>query len=138
MKKILLSLAVFATQSFANEMPEYMKNGIITVTLADGKQYTFSSNAFKVVPRVQESKEEGQDKGSKKLAVASKKNRITVHGGGGFVGLKSKTTGSNTEVSQRGGAIGGVSLSHSVTEDYSISGTALSNKTFLLGVGLDF
>lgn len=39
------------TSVFAEDIPTYLRDGVITVTLKDGKQYTFSANEYKVVKR---------------------------------------------------------------------------------------
>ena len=46
------------TTAFASETPDYLKDGTITVTLENGKQYTFSANGYMVAKR-----------GSKKIEV---------------------------------------------------------------------
>lgn len=51
MKYLILLLVMFSTAAFASDAPSYMKDGTITVTLKDGKSYTFSSNEYMVVKR---------------------------------------------------------------------------------------
>lgn len=53
MKKILLMLAFLITMpAAANEIPpKYLEDGVITVTLKSGKQYTFSANEYFVAKR---------------------------------------------------------------------------------------
>ncbi len=46
----LLALSL-SLSAFAEEVPSYLKDGTITVTLKNGKQYTFSANEYKVVKR---------------------------------------------------------------------------------------
>lgn len=57
MKYLTLALILFSTSVYS-EIPEYMKDGVITVTLKDGKQYTFSANEYKVVKRGSKAKVE--------------------------------------------------------------------------------
>ena len=51
MKKLFLCIMFVSLSATAEEIPEYMKDGTITVTLKDGKQYTYSTNEYKVVKR---------------------------------------------------------------------------------------
>lgn len=58
--KYLLTIALFLSSLsvFAEDIPAYLKDGVITVTLKDGKQYTFSANEYKVVKRGRKAKVE--------------------------------------------------------------------------------
>lgn len=49
--KNLISLIVVFISSNSFAMPEYMKDGTITVTLKDGTKYTYSTNEYMVVKR---------------------------------------------------------------------------------------
>lgn len=51
MKLIALLIALVMMPAMAQEVPSYMKDGVITVTLKNGKQYSFSTNEYKVVSR---------------------------------------------------------------------------------------
>jgi hypothetical protein len=44
-------LLILSTLAVASEVPAYLKDGTITVTLKNGKQYTFSANDYMVVKR---------------------------------------------------------------------------------------
>lgn len=57
MKYLLtIALVLSSLSVFAEDIPTYLKDGVITVTLKDGKQYTFSTNEYKVVKRDSETK----------------------------------------------------------------------------------
>ncbi len=146
MKKIIFVFALLlgfmvADWAFGEEPPAYMKDGVITVTLKSGKVYTYSTNEWKVVRRGTSTKapiylelakrEPASEEGSQ--------NRITVHGGVGFNGLKASVTSPGvTEVSARSGFVWGVTYSRKISREFSLSVTGLSNETGLLGVGYDF
>lgn len=57
MKKIIMSLLLFSSSTFAFPVPEYMKDAEITVKTKDGKVYHFSGNTHKVVVRTKKSPE---------------------------------------------------------------------------------
>lgn len=50
MKLFLLGLLISSTV-FAQQVPDFMKDGVITVKLKNGKTYSFSTNEYKVVSR---------------------------------------------------------------------------------------
>jgi len=140
---VVMLVSLTAKAEAKAEVPfPYMKDGVIKVTLKDGKTYTFSLNDWKVVPRVQEPVE------VKPVApavvylpaekVEEKKNRVTLHGGYGQTGLKTELSPGMAKVSHERGIVFGGTYSRKVTDKYSISGTALSNQTFMLGLGYDF
>lgn len=150
MKKLFtLFISLVCLNSFAEDVPpSYLKDAVITVTLKDGKVYTFSANTHKVVERGQTQKiteddvgdafEDGFYAGAEHVVDNRKKNRITVHGGVGFNGHNVKESGNQVEVTERRAFVFGASYSRDVYKDFSLSGTVLSNDTFLLGVGKDF
>jgi hypothetical protein len=68
-----------------------------------------------------------------------KKNSIIVHAGVGPTGLKyGDDNGDNITISTKYGATGGVTYLRRLNDTYNVSGTALMNKTGLVGVGVDF
>lgn len=147
MKKLItfatlaLSLNAFAV----GPAPKALQGGKITVTTADGKVYTFSSNEYAVVKRGTGDKvltlAEGKrlyQSGKSQAEAEAPKNRITVHGGVGFDGNNVKSDNNQTTVSDKRSPVFGMSYSRKVNKDVSISGSALTNSTFLLGVGKDF
>jgi hypothetical protein len=58
MYKISFLIAILASTSVlaVGPAPEYLKGGVITVTLKNGKTYTYSADEYAVVKRGQESK----------------------------------------------------------------------------------
>ncbi len=144
MKTLILILIVFMISFFVNQecfaQAAYLKDGVITVTLKDGAVYEFSSNEYMVVKRhvvVPTS-----------LATASgasdasfdeyPKNRLTLHGGIGYVAEVERYNSSRAQIRERSDIVIGATYSRKVDETAHISGTILSNKTYLLGVGLDY
>lgn len=52
MKKLLLAVTILLSLTVsAQEVPDYLKDGIILVRLANGKIYSFSANEYAVVKR---------------------------------------------------------------------------------------
>lgn len=139
MKYLIILLTMFAVVAQAEEMPKYLKDGVITVTLKNGKTYTYSANEYKVVRRgakavpvqVSDSKPAPMPE-----AKAEHKNRISVVVGYGLNGrLKDSNTASTVDVEQRKGVVGGVVLQHDLNKDYHIMGGTMTNTPIFLGVG---
>lgn len=128
----------------AEEVPEYMRDGVITVTLKSGKTYTYSLNEYKVVRRWQaaeeteEAVEHHHRKHVEQHPAEHSRNRIAVHSGVGPDGLKAAAAGNDVTVSQRYRALIGVSYSRKLDDRFSLQGTYLSNDTLTLGLGYDF
>jgi len=143
MKYLIMFLFLFASVAEANDMPKYLVDGVITVTLKNGKTYTYSANEYMVVKR-----------GAKKVAVVPapvpatesrdtreepKKNRISLVVGYGLNGkIKTEMGPSQVDVEQEKGAVGGIVLQHDLNKEYHIMGGVLTNQTGFLGVGKDF
>jgi len=148
MKLITIIALMFVTitnQAFAEEMPEYMKDGKITVTLKDGKSYTFSTNEYMVVKR--HAKKEVTPAAPTATAVAQQpkeekqahKYRLTALVGYGYTGkLNDETTKSTVDVTQDKGVIGGLAGQIDLNKDYHLMGEVLTNQSFLLGIGKGF
>lgn len=141
---VLFVIALFlaSSKAKAEPVPEYMRDGEIVVTLKDGKAYKFSLNDWKVVPRLGElSAEDAPASLAKKPAEQEeeKKNRITLHGGSGYDGLKVTALGAGSfKVEPDRRFVYGFTYARKISRDWSLSGTVLSNETYTLGVGLDF
>lgn len=145
MKHLMITLALmFSMTAQAEEVPSYLKDGVITVTLKDGKVYTFSANEYKVVKRGAKAKPIAKVEKSEQQAPAapvqeSHKNRISLLVGHGLTGKMNISSGPSTvDVQQDRDVIGGVMLQRDLNKDYHLMGGALTNKTFLLGVGVGF
>lgn len=137
-----LIIACFTSLAFA-EMPEYMKDGKITVTLKDGKTYEFSTNEYMVVKRgVKAKKEVKQDDVllvEKKMDQESvKKNSVILHAGVGQSGLTVRSNGNLHEVEEDQDMVGGLTYCRSGSDNLGVCGTAITNKTFMLGIKKDF
>ena len=130
----------------AQEVPKALKDAVITVTLTNGKVYTFSANEWMVVRRkkaseiakIADDKKKAEDSDKKDSDKEVKRNRIAVHGGVGLLGLESSSNGSVVTIQEKTVPVFGISLSRLLTDKYSVTGTILSNRTFTLGLGLDF
>ncbi len=156
MKTLLMVLVLLFTQVVSAEMPEYLEGGTVTVTLKNGKQYTFSSDEYMVARRDQaevasdlaylagaaEQRELNAQYQSvaiqNALAAAEKPWRATVHAGVGSDGHSVKGDNNTVEVTERRAFVYGGSLGYKFHKDYSVTGTALSNQTYTLGFGKDF
>jgi uncharacterized protein YjdB len=137
MKYLVILMTMLVIPAFA-EIPEYLKDGQITVTLSDGTQYTFSSNEYKVVPRAKTQQE--QPTASTPEIVSLKDQRpsysVIVHAGVGNDGLDVQNSGTTFDVSERSAVVGGLTLCKNITE-VGLCATGYTNRTFTLGVKFD-
>lgn len=151
MKKLILiaSLTFLSLSAFTQEVPAYLKDGTITVTLKDGKSYKFNSNEYAVVLRKPkqdviipviakvEQKEMPVSKPAPELPYY--KNRVSLLAGYGLNGKQSVSSGpNNVDVEQKKGIVGGLMLQHDLNREYHILGEALTNQTFMFGFGKGF
>jgi hypothetical protein len=138
-KLAITSIVLAAFSSFAEEMPEYLKDSEITVKLKTGEVYKFSGNEYKVVKRGAKKKQVHEpvfimvDNPEPRL-----KRRLTFHAGLGFDGLSIKNDGNSVQIRQHKAPVVGFTFSHTLDFDFNVSATVLSNETYLLGVGKDF
>lgn len=147
MKKLyaILGLLLVTTAVIASDIPEYLRDGNITVTLKDGKKYEFSTNEYMVVRRgsnkdvVVEYDGEGKRTVYQAPAMAvAGPNAIKVFGGAGPSGLEVKKGASSVTIEQDYGAVYGLGYSRQLNSRWSLEAVGLSNKTGLLGLGLSF
>lgn len=144
MKYLMIAL-MFVSQVCFAEQPAYLKDATITVTLKNGKTYTYSANEYMVVKRGAKSAAPVQVAPLAEKSVPSQSSessegvyRLTLHGGMGFDGQNVDQSANQVEVTQKRAFVYGASLSRKVSEKVSVGGTVLSNKTYLLGIGYDF
>jgi len=149
MKLIIAIISVLAfSTAYAQEVPSYLKDATITVTLKNGKTYSYSANEYFVAKRGQKKSEsssplgpvasEPAQKASQPVASSQNKNRIRAFGGVGPTGFSSSSNGSSLSVQTKSGAVGGVGYDRMVSDKVSVGGQAISNGTVTIGVGLDF
>lgn len=143
MKKLLILLAFSSlvnAQSLPGQevIPEYMKDGVITVTLKDGNVYTYSTNDHKVVTRGSSKKVEPKLVEVVKVNVESKKNRVTLHSGMGFKGFNTEVSGSLVKLREQRVIVFGASYSRMLDKQLSGTISAFSNGTVTFGLGVDY
>ena len=143
MKKLLILLAFSSlvnAESLPGQevIPDYMKDGVITVTLKDGNVYTYSTNSHKVVTRSSSKKVEPKLEQTVVVKEASKKNRVTLHSGQGFKGFNAQTNGSVVKLQEQRVMVFGLSYSRMLDNQLSGSVSAFSNGTVTFGLGVDY
>lgn len=132
-------------------VPKNLKGAKIIIKTADGKETEMEADKFKVVPRKQQfvttkvvevhSVECSPKVVERIVEKEPLKNRVSLHGGmAPQVGLTRSVhnNGNMIEVESNVGPTLGVQYQRLVTERVSLSAEAQTNKTLLLGVGLDF
>ena len=124
---ILLSLTI-TFQCMAFEVPE---DAVIKVFTKDGKQIgNMSRKEYKVVKL-------GTSKTTVVEKMVQRNNTVILHGGTGKDGLKYRHDGTQHVVSEKDEAVGGVTYCRKAGR-WGMCGSAFTNKTFTLGVLLDF
>ena len=141
--KFIIGLMLLSITVFAVDMPEYMKDGTITVKLKDGKEYTFSTNEYKVVPRLD--KEESVVVVSPKTkeepikSVEQRSNRVRILGGiGPSNNLYKEVSSSQVTIETKSKPVFGLGYERMLNKDFSVGAEMLNNNTYLFGVGVDF
>lgn len=123
--RYIILLTLFSLRLFAQ--PSYLKDAKITVTLKNGKSYTFSANSHKIVDRVN------------KTVAKRIKSRHSLGLLGGTSKSKLDTSVNNTTVKSETIQEPVFGLNYRITKDnYFTEFVILSNKTFLMGVGKEF
>jgi hypothetical protein len=131
----------------AEAMPKYLEGAEVTVTLKNGKTYTYKSEEMAVVPRknlqVNAVKVAGFDKLHKKIEneeiVENKRNRIFgMVGRGATGGLDVRTDGSQYEVEHERGAVFGLGYQRKVNDDFNLGIIIQNNQTTSFSLGKDF
>lgn len=131
----LLLLAGLPSQAHEEVIPDYLKDGVITVTLKSGKEYKFSTNTHKVVVRGHKHEAPAQALAKE----APLRNRIRVLGGSAPSGeLTTSKTSSSATIKTDNDAVVGVGYDRLITDKLSVGGQIQSNDTVLINVGLDF
>lgn len=149
MKYVLILLLAVPMNTYA--MPKYLEGATVTVTLKNGKTYTYASEDMAVVPRKNLGKHEAASKahlGALKVIdgkitegkiVRNKKNRLYILGGyGNRSKLKHSTNGQTFEVKHRRGFVGGVGYQRKLNEDINAGVQIQTNGTSSLSLGTDF
>lgn len=145
MKNLLTIILTFVSLNLlAQDMPKYLKGAKVTVTLKNGKKYTFKSEDYAVVPRNGMGKVKQQlatviRKIEKKQLVKNKKNRVYGLIGRGIDGdMNVSTNGSRYSVEQDKGTVGGIGYQRKLNETLNLGIQVQSNSTTSLSLGLDF
>ena len=153
MNKILLILILsFSFNTYAEDVPKFLKDAEITVKLKNGKEYKFSSNEYAVVSRKSSLKDKLEEKEVNEQHLVHilhvlhaevvkrepKKNRARLIGGYGPTGLKTERQGSSFKVTNSSGAVGGVGYDRMLDDKWSVNSQAVTNGTYMLGVGYDW
>lgn len=140
---LLMSVNCFADNSAP---PDYLKDGVITVKLKNGKEYTFSANEYMVVKRGQKiSATESKAAESKSAPVNQKpseslhKNIVSVEGVYGTNGIDVKRDGSTYEMTEKKGLGLGLQYQRKLNDDGIYGNIRVdTNGNTGLGVGKGF
>jgi hypothetical protein len=131
-------VTLFTVASWAQ--PDYLRDGTITVTLADGAVYTFSTDEYKVVPRhgkVLTEYQEASGTATKGISHKSEKNTVIFHGGVGRKGLNVGHNGQSYVISEKDHPVLGLTYCRNL-DTLGLCAFGFTNSTFGLGVKLDY
>jgi len=147
MKKII-TLAIFLLSMSTLALPKHLKGAHVTVTLKNGKKYTYTSEEMAVVKRETTGQLATAHKTIKRVyralkhkkIVSNKRNRIYILGGIGNSGkLKTKTDGSSYKTEIKQGGVFGVGIQRKINDgDYNVGVQVQNNGTTSLTFGTDF
>lgn len=145
MRKLIVLASLFSLSTFA-QMPKYLEGATVTVTLKNGKTYSYKSEDMAVVPRKQMTRPSDLaaakviiQKVEKGQLVKEKKNRIYVLGGYGNTGdMKVSTDGSTYETKHKRGVVGGIGYQRKLNQKINVGVQAQTNGTTSLSLGTDF
>ncbi len=136
---VAVVLYVAAMQIVDAKQPKYLKDAKITVTLKNGKTYTFNANEHKVVLRDSTPCPAPRIKLPKKYPpLKYTRSRFTLYSGIGYDGLKLNSVNNVHTIEKQSAPVVGIGYSYKVFGNYSAGATALSNETYLLNFGFDF
>ena len=146
MKKLLLALFLVAPSVglSVGPAPEYMKGGTITVTLKDGKTYTYSTDEYAVVKRGSKAVEtEKSEVAAKPLEAqpsveTAHKNILSL----GLVrskrGLRVSETSSTVEVENKKEVGVSVQYQRLISDDLYLGGQVDTNQGVGISLGVGF
>ena len=134
MKKLLVLIYLLTLPALA-QIPEYLKDGEVTVTLKDGSVHKLSSNDFKLVPRTKP-KPKSIAKTTAQSVQQTKSNRLIVHAGVGKDGLKVNSSNNYAQIEEKRKSIAGLTYCRGI--EVGLCASAFTNETFTLGIGLGF
>jgi hypothetical protein len=151
MKKLMLMIMLLmSTMIFANEQaPAYLKDGVITVTLKNGKTYTFSANEYMVVKRgAKSSKNElaalpvKEVENNRKPAVDPVEKRLKHIVSGEVLrsnrGLDTSTSANQVDVKNRKQIGVGIQYQYNVYKDLFLGGRVDTNGGAGVNLGVGF
>ena len=138
---IIIVTLLFSVSAMA--MPKYLEGATVTVTLKNGKQYTYSSKEMAVVKRdnMQLPMVAQTIKALKeKKIVPNKQTRVyAIVGTGNSGDLETETDGSKYKTGIKRGSVFGVGVQRKINKgDYNIGVQVQNNGTTSLTVGKDF
>lgn len=140
--KFILSLLLLVNTSWASEqMPSYLKDATIIVTLKNGKNYNFNISKWKVVPRDSECPKvkETVELMHQYSSTVYRPNRFSLIGGYGKNGkLTTSIQGSNVLISPSNGFLFGVQYQRNIYDRFSLGLQFLNNSSYLGTIGIDF
>jgi hypothetical protein len=151
MKKYLFLASITLTLNAYENMPEYLKDSTVTVTLKNGKEYKFDGNGWKVVSRTKSDQLtlEGLKRGAafangyslgREHAESSEpsKNTLILQAGVGRTGVKDYKEGSAHVMEETSGPVLGLTYCRDLKYKLAPCATAITNETFMMGLKYGF
>ena len=138
---IILVTLLFSVSALAQ--PKYLEGAVVTVTLKNGKTYSYTSEEMAVVPRANMMLPvvaQTMKALKEKKIVPNKLNRVYIIAGVGNTGdLETKTNGSRYKTEIEQGEVFGIGIQRKINKGkYNIGVQLQNNGTTSLTVGQDF
>lgn len=138
MKKLILLFTLFSSVAIADQ-PAYLKDAVITVTLTNGKVYTYSANEYMVVKRGAKTPEKAvsKDTAPSPVEVQTNKNIVSLELVNGQSGQTVSDSVLETEVKTKRSFGLGLQYQRNIKDDYylGIRVDTLGNVGGSVGVG---
>lgn len=143
--KYLVLVMLFSVNCFAQKVPEYLKDGVITVTLKNGKTHTFSANEYAVVKREEKKLPvENTVVQQTHTTVVFQERKVNKHIISGELlssrngGLRDKSTANTVEIETERRVGVGIMYQNNIYDNIYLGGRVDSNGGAGINLGLGF
>jgi len=143
---LLILIEISAVKCNAEEIPKYLKDGIITVTLKDGTKHVFSTNEYKVVKRgsdkivVEESEVTEREKHLPLIIIMNdtqpKRHIFSLMSGASRTSLNPSLSGTSASVTNKYELDAGGMYQYQLVDRFYLNILGTVNGTGMIGFGL--
>lgn len=143
---LLMAVTCIAIKSHAEPMPKYLEGATITVTLKNGKQYSYKAEEHKVVPRIEKPKQvlvqevsgHGSSCAMPPMKSKSHKNIVSLEVVKSMADPTTETNASGTTVKSKSEVGLGLMYQRNVYKDMYMGGRVDTNRGAGVNIGVGF